>query len=94
LRRFTSKLSHVGGAIEWPKRKIQFKAMRFEVWSYIKIHFSEIQTTDCIYPTQIEILQPLVPRDFTRGTRRAYVYNMFAYIVCVCVCVELLTNCN
>lgn len=87
MRRFNSKLSHVGGAMEWLKRKIQFKAMRFEVWSYIKIHFSEIQTTDCISPTQIEIFQPLVPRDFTRGTRRAYVYNIYAYIVCVCVCV-------
>jgi len=38
-------------------------------------------------PAQIEISQPLVPRDFTRGTRRAYVYNIYAYIVCVCVCV-------
>lgn len=85
MRRFNSKLSHVGDAMEWLKRKIQFKAMRFEMWSYIKIHFSEIQTTDCISPAQIEIFQPLVPRDFTRGTRRAYVYNIYAYIVCVCV---------
>jgi hypothetical protein len=86
LRRFNSKLSHVGGAMEWPRHKMQFKAMRFEVWSYIKIHFSEIQKTDCISPAQIEIFQPLVPPDFTSGTRRAYVYNICSYIVWCVVC--------
>ena len=69
--------------MEWLKRKIKFKAMCSEVWSYIKIHFSEIQTTDCISPAQIEIFQPLVSSDFTRGTRRAYVYNIHAYVVCL-----------
>ena len=54
--------------MEWLRSRIQFKAMRFEVWSCIKTHFSEIQTADNISLHKFQNFQPLVPCDFTRGT--------------------------
>ena len=86
MRRFNSKLSRVGDATEWLKRKIQFKAMLFEVRSYIKIHFSEIQATDCISLHKLKFLNHsyLVT---SHVEQEGLMFTIFMPISCVCVCV-------